>query len=105
MGRNEFAAIDQYKSGWGLVSILMGIASIIGYMLLFLLAYMSEGEAGLWIGVLGFILLFVVIAAIVFAVKGLKNPDAQNIRPVIALIENGMILFGVVTLYIIGATK
>ena len=106
MGRkNDFASIDQSKSVHGLISILMGFAAIVGYVLLFLMAYMAEGEAGLWIGVLGFALLFVVVGAILFAVKGLRDPDAQNTRPVIGMIENGIVLIGILVLYIMGAAR
>lgn len=106
MGRkNDYAAIDQYKSIPGLISILMGFAAVIGYILLFLLAYMAEGEAGVWIGVLGFLFLFVIIGGIVVAVKGLRDPDAQNTRPVVGIIMNIVLLVCVLALYIMGITK
>lgn len=106
MGRkNDYAAIDQYKSIPGLISILMGLVSAVGYILLFLMAYMAEGEAGPWIGVLGFLLFFVIIGAIIVAVKGLRDPDAQNTRPIVGLIENSILLVCVLVLYIMGITK
>lgn len=106
MGRkNDYASIDRYKSVLGLISILMGFFVIVGYILLFLLAYMAEGEAGLWIGVLGFVLFFIVIGAIIMAIKGLRDPDAQNTRPVVGLIENGILLVCILGLYIMGFTK
>ncbi|MCI8408662.1 MAG: hypothetical protein HFJ09_05245 [Lachnospiraceae bacterium] len=103
--KNEYASIEQYKSIPGLISILMGFGVVVGYVLLFLMAYMAEGEAGLWIGVLGFFLLFVIIGAILMAIKGLRDPDAQNTRPVIGLIENSVLFIGILVLYIVGATK
>lgn len=103
--KDDYAAIDQYKSVPGLISILMGFAVVVGYVLLFLMAYMAEGEAGLWIGVLGFFLFFVIIGAILVAIKGLRDPDAKNLRPVVALIENGILFICVLVLYIVGATK
>ena len=103
--KNEYASIEQYKSIPGLISILMGFGVVVGYVLLFLLAYMAEGEAGLWIGVLGFFLLFVIIGAILMAIKGLRDPDAQNTRPVIGLIENSVLFICILVLYIVGVTK
>lgn len=106
MGRkNEYASIEQYKSTPGLISILMGFGVVVGYVLLFLMAYMAEGEAGLWIGVLGFFLFFVIIGAILVAIKGLRDPDARNFRPVVALIENGILFICVLVLYFVGVTK
>ncbi|MDE7424590.1 MAG: hypothetical protein K2N51_13035 [Lachnospiraceae bacterium] len=106
MGRkNEYASIEQYKSIPGLISILMGFGVVMGYVLLFLMAYMAEGEAGLWIGVLGFFLFFVIIGAIVMAIKGLRDPDAQNTRPIVGLIENSILFICVLVLYFVGVTK
>lgn len=103
--KSEYASLEQYKSVPGLISIFMGFGAVVGYVLLFLMAYMAEGEAGLWIGVLGIFLLFVIIGAIFMAIKGLRDPDAQNTRPVIGLIENSILFLCILVLYIVGVTK
>lgn len=100
--REKYISVEKYKSVPGLVSILMGAGTVIGVLLLFVLSYLNQGNAGMWIGVAGLLLIVVAFAAIVVAIAGLRDPEALHNRPAIGLIENIIIFILLVLLYISG---
>ena len=103
MGRRErYISVEKYNSVPGLVSILMGAGTVIGILILFVLSYLNQGNAGIWIGVAGLLLIAVAFAAIVVAITGFWDPEALHTRPTIGLIENMIIFILLVLLYISG---
>lgn len=100
--RVNYASVDKYKSVPGLISIFMGIGTVIGMVLLFVGSYLEGGQAGIWIGVLGILLIVVALAAICMAITGLRDPDAMHGRPTIGLIENLIIFVLLILLYLSG---
>lgn len=71
-------------------------------LVLFAVSYAQKGNAGMWIGMLGLVLLVVSVAGIVLAANGLRDPDARNGRSIVGIFINGILLFGLVGLYIMG---
>lgn len=100
--REKYISVEKYESVLGLTSILMGVGTVIGVLLLFVLSYFKQGNAGIWIGAVGLLLILVAFAAIVIAVMGLRDPEALHTRPTIGLIENSMIFILLIFLYISG---
>ena len=98
----SYAAINKYKSVPGLISIWMGIGVLAGLLLLFVLSYINKGMAGMWIGALGILLIVVAIAAIIVAINGLRDSEALHTRNAIGIVENLLILGGLVFLYVMG---
>ena len=99
--REDYASLNKYKSVPGLISICMGIGVIVGFLLLFFVSYMLGGEAGIWIGVLGILLFLVAVAAVVVAIIGLRDSEAQAKRSVVGLLFNGIIITIVILTYIL----
>lgn len=100
--RVSYASVDKYKSVPGLISILMGAGTVLGILILFVVSYVKQGNAGIWIGAVGILFLLVAFVAIVVAIFGLRDPDAQHGRPVIGLFENMVIFVLIILLYISG---
>lgn len=98
----NYASVDKYKSVPGLISIFMGIGTVIGMVLLLVCSYLEGGQAGIWIGVLGILLIAVALAAVIMAITGLKDPDAMHGRPIAGIIENLIIFVLLILLYLSG---
>ena len=79
-----------------------GIGVLAGLILLFVLSYINKGMAGMWIGALGILLIVVAIAAIIVAINGLRDSEALHTRNAIGIVENLLILGGLVFLYVMG---
>lgn len=100
--RETYISVEKHKSVPGLISILMGAGTVIALLLLVVISYLHQGNAGMWIGVLGLLLAVVALAAIVVAITGFRDPEALHSRPTIGLIENMIIFVLLVLLYISG---
>ena len=93
--------IDKHDSVSGLVSIIIGIAVVL-LLGLFLLSYIQHGKAGIWIGLLGILLVFATVAGVVIAIFGLSDTEAKKGKPVLGIILNAVLFSVLVVLYIIG---
>lgn len=99
---NTYMKIDQYQSAQGLISICLGATAFVLLLVLFVVSYVQKGNAGVWIGALGLLLLVGTVAGIVLAVIGLKDPEARKGRPIIGLSANLVMFICLVILYIMG---
>lgn len=99
---NTYMKIEQYQSLQGLISICLGGSVFVALMVLFAISYVQKGNAGVWIGILGLLLVAVTVAGIVLAVVGLRDPEARKGRPSVGLAVNLLLFIVLASLYIIG---
>ncbi len=95
----SYLNIDQHKSSQGLVSIIMGIISLILLIVLFVCSYTQRGEAGVWIGWSGIGVYLMSLTGLIFAALGLKDKEAKNERSYVGLVLNGIVFVWLTVLY------
>lgn len=99
---SSYIEIDKHKSVPGFISIMIGVAVFVLLMVLFLLSYLEHGKAGIWLGLIGIMLVFLAITGIIFAISGLSDSESKKGRPIAGAVLNAVMLSVLLVLYIVG---
>lgn len=75
------------------ISVACGMSSILVYGILILISYKMQGNAGKYLGFLGWMLVFVTILGGYYAIDALNQPNGRVDVKVLGLILNGVMLF------------
>lgn len=97
---NSYMKIDQYKSVPGLISILVAAGTLLLLNVLFVLSYLKKGQAGMWIGLLGLLLLVVAIFGAGLGIYAIRDSEARKGRPVVGTICNLLLVALLLFLYL-----
>lgn len=84
------------------ISVACGIVSLLIYGILILISYKMQGNAGTYLGLLGWILIFMTIAGGYYAIYALNQPDGRVDVKIIGLILNGIMLVILLAMFIGG---
>lgn len=86
----------------GILSFLIGCLVLIGFIVISVISGANEGNAGLYVGIIGLLLLALAIYGIVLGVKSCKEKDIYYQMPIIGVILNGIFTVVFVVLYVVG---
>lgn len=84
------------------ISVLCGIISLLAYGILVLISYKMQGNAGKYLGFLGWMLIFVSISGGYYAIDALNQPNGRVDVKVLGLILNGVMLFVLLAMFVGG---
>lgn len=101
--RKRIQFTDQYHPKQGIISMLIGVGTVILLCVLFVLSSNAKGNAGLFVGGLGMVDLAISVFGFVLAVKCFKKEEIYVITPTLGAVFNGMMIIGCMLLYVIGA--
>lgn len=93
---------DKKHSVKGIISLVIGIISLILTLVLFYLSAQASGNGGVLIGFIGVILLISTIVGIALGYQGYKEKEIYYYPPVIGLVMNSLIFLILFILYIVG---
>ncbi|MBQ1688157.1 MAG: hypothetical protein II073_02620 [Lachnospiraceae bacterium] len=94
--------LEQYPSMQGLISLIIGAVSWAFWIGLYVISYLQKGKSGLWIGFLGILCLLCAITGSVFAIIGLRDPDAKKGRSLLGIVINSILFLISFMSYILG---
>lgn len=98
----SYMDIDRYPSVPGLIAIILGGVIFVAFLVLCVVSYLQAGVAGMWIGVLGLLLLVSALVGICISLYGLRDPEAKPFRSVVGLAENVLMFLVLLVLYVRG---
>lgn len=96
---------DKKHSIKGIISIVIGLVSLVALIVLFYLSAKTKGGGSINLGLVGVIILILSILAITLSYQGYKERDIHHYVPVIGLILNGLLFLVLFILYIVGTYK
>lgn len=94
--------VGRKQSIYGLISTIIGGASVVTLAALFYITTRSAGTTSTWIGLVGLLLLVLTLAGLITGVSGLKQKDIFYTLPVVGVALNGILFVGMVVLYFLG---
>lgn len=86
----------------GIASAIIGIAIIIGFIVLSVLSAMNRGQGGIILGIMGLVLFALSILGFVISYKAMKEKDIFYLYPIIGTITNGVMIVFLFILYVVG---
>ncbi|MCR4605388.1 MAG: DUF6142 family protein [Eubacterium sp.] len=89
----------------GVTSLIVGAISLVFLLFLCIFSWSERGQAGLWVGFVGILVLFLSIFGFVLAIKGYRKEDIYMITPITGAVSNGVILVVMMLLYVFGAVS
>ncbi len=93
---------DKKHSVKGAIALIIGIISIILLLVSFYLSAISAGDGGVFLGIIGTLILVFSIVGFILAYQGYKEKDVYYHGPVIGIILNGIMFVGLFIIYIVG---
>lgn len=103
MARKKRISFSEKKhSVKGIISLVIGIISIITLFVLFHFSALADGNGDIVLGLVGVILFLLSITGIVLGYQGYKEKDVYYYIPVIGIILNGIMFIILFLLYIVG---
>lgn len=90
------------RSKRGVVSMLLSLIVLAGFITASVLSGMAKGEGGLMLGYLGVASLVIAIVGFVLGVKSFKEQDILYFHPIFGSVVNGLFLLVFISLYLIG---
>ncbi|MCH5265552.1 MAG: hypothetical protein J1F02_06610 [Lachnospiraceae bacterium] len=101
--RRKIQFTDKTHPVMGIVSVVMGGASLLLLAILCILSSMAKGASGLSAGYLGILALLVAIVGFVLAARCYQKEDIYLVTPAVGSVLNGMLVVISLLLYVIGA--
>jgi hypothetical protein len=86
----------------GILSAMIGILTVIGFVAICIISGVNGGEAGLYIGIIGIFIFVLGLFGFVLSYKGLKQRDIYYRFPMIGIVTNGTMLIILMIIYILG---
>lgn len=100
--KDEFKFSDKYHPVQGIVGVVLAILVLITSCVLFYISSTSSGNAGVWIGLIGVLLLIINIIGFVLSVRGFRKQDIYYHFPIAGILLNGFLFVVFLLLYIVG---
>lgn len=86
----------------GILSAIIGIIVILGFVAISIVSGIYGGEGGLLIGISGIFLFFLGIFGFILSYRELRKRDIFYRFPMIGIIANGLMLILLMIIYILG---
>lgn len=101
--RKNIRFTDKTHPAQGIAAALTGVCSVVLLNVLFVLSSKAQGDAGLFVGVLGMLDLAISIVGFVLALKCYKKEDIYMITPTLGAVLNGLMIISCMLLYVLGS--
>lgn len=85
-----------------MISTALGVVSACLLLCLLTAAYLTSGQAGKIVAILGLLVFFVACGGIYYGVLGYREEDSYRLFPDLGLGINGLLLVGFIMIYITG---
>ena len=102
MKKRKIKFTDKKHSRNGILSTILGAVSAGLLFCLLAAAYLTSGQAGKAVAVLGLLAFFVACAGAWYGVLGRREEDSYRLFPDLGIGINGLLLVGFVMIYIMG---
>ena len=102
MKKRKIKFTDKKQSRNGILSTILGAVSAGLWVCLLAAAYLTSGQAGKAVAVLGLLAFFVACAGAWYGVLGRREEDSYRLFPDLGIGINGLLLAGFVMIYIMG---
>lgn len=107
MKRKSFLDEKYRPTGQGVlkeskIAIALGGIAIVIFAVLIQLSYRQSGNAGRWIGFLGWVLILTSVIGEYYAVSGFSEPGGSTIAKMIGVVLNGLIIIAMIFTFVIG---
>lgn len=86
----------------GILSAVIGIVSVIGFIIVSIVSGINGGGGGLIIGIAGILLFALSLLGFIMSYKALKQKDIFYRFPMTGLVVNGIMMIVYVILYVMG---
>lgn len=100
--RNGMHFHSRKRSKKGIAGFALSLISVLAFLALCIVSALAKGEAGFFIGVLGFCVLALCCLAFSLSLKGLKERDVYTTIPFIGLVISGALVVFLFCLYVLG---
>ncbi|MDF2474094.1 MAG: hypothetical protein K0R21_1876 [Anaerocolumna sp.] len=100
--KKNYKFTDIEHSVKGLISFILGIVSMIAFLVVSYLSSLSGGNGGFGYGVTGIILFIVAIGGLILGVQSFKEKDIYYNAPIAGVVMNGFFVCVYFILYIMG---
>ena len=101
--RKRIRFSDKKHPKHGIISVVLGVLSIIILLTLCIVSGHAKGRAGMEIGALGLATMVLSIIGFVLAVRCNKEEDIYHVTPAVGSVLNGIMILLVMVLFIKGA--
>ena len=102
MKKRKIKFTDKKHSRNGILSTILGAVSAGLLFCLLAAAYLTSGQGGKAVAVLGLLAFFVACAGAWYGVLGRREEDSYRLFPDLGIGINGLLLVGFVMIYIMG---
>lgn len=86
----------------GIISAIIGVAVVLGFLVISILSGMRKGNGGLVLGIIGIGLFGLAVFGFVLSYKAFKEKDIFYRFPLIGTILNGLMTILLLIIYILG---
>lgn len=93
---------DKKHPKQGIWSTVLGILSLVLFLVLCFLSGEAGGKAGAWIGILGVLCAAINIWGFVLAMLSLKLDNIRQLFPSLGVVINGLMILMYLVIYILG---
>ncbi|WP_455714060.1 DUF6142 family protein [Anaerosporobacter sp.] len=100
--KDEFKFSDKYHPLQGIIGVILAFVVLIAMSILFYISSTSEGNAGIWIGLVGLGMFVINIIGFVLSVLAFHKQEIYYRFPIAGILLNGCFLIVFLLLYIVG---
>ncbi|MCI7060627.1 MAG: DUF6142 family protein [Lachnospiraceae bacterium] len=93
---------DKKHPKQGIWSTVLGIVSVVFFLVLCFMSGETGGKAGVWIGILGVLCAVISIWGFVLAMLSLKMDNIRQLFPSLGVVINGIMIVFYLVIYIMG---
>lgn len=101
--RKRIQFTDRSHPVMGILSVILGVVSLVILAVLCIVSGQSGGNAGIFAGVIGIMSMIISVVGFVMAVKCYRQEDIYMITPALGSVLNGMLVIVFLLLFFIGA--
>jgi hypothetical protein len=86
----------------GLISLAIGIISLLTFIIISILSSFSKGNGGLILGIIGLVLFVVSVTGFILGIKACKEKEIYYKAPITGMVINGLLSLLFLILYMVG---
>jgi len=102
MRRSNIKFKGREHSKKGILSMMLGLLSLITFIVISFISGYNKGMGGIWLGVIGLICAACSVFGFILSTKSFKEKDIYLTAPIIGIGLNGVMLIVYFCLYIVG---
>ena len=93
---------DRVVSRVSAISSILGLAGVLGYIVLILGSFRASGNGSIWYGLGGWGIFVCAVTGMYFAVRSFDDTAAMAVWKIVGCITNGIVLLFSVIIFILG---